>query len=434
MSRGFPDGNMKRRTWIWVGGGVALVVAIPLCVKVYHGRQEEAAYREQLRFARAEGLPTNAAEFVALIPTAKPSENAAPLYRRLQVAVKTPPGFVTVDFAKLDRALIFDPSAKTVAEVKKQLAFYKPRLDLVDLAVQRGRCWFDRRWQGAATLFPEYAYMNTAAKLVAMRGSLAAHEGRVADAIEDAARVGRMAFHVGEEPHANSRLVRESIYKIGLRNLAYWAFVHRGERAYGDALARTVEGFPWPDLKDEHRRDLYDVLSLVELCSTSEGRDALGLREEDVPKGAEQIFSFLLSRSKSRIKMVEAVRASWAALDRPSEERGPLLAAAKGDLYKALLAFPTAAKVYELLHGGSMGDPPDREVAWVARHQQDEALARALQGPKIPRTLTTHDLRSPFDGKPLAYEFDGKQIRITVSGSEEAGGPKTLKVPPDGVR
>jgi|GEM_PF-4731312 len=43
---------------------------------------EEAAFQGQLRLARAEGIPTDWEEFKATIPTAKPSENAAPLYRQ----------------------------------------------------------------------------------------------------------------------------------------------------------------------------------------------------------------------------------------------------------------------------------------------------------------------------------------------------------------
>lgn len=418
-----------RRVSIGLAAGAVAVAAIFWGVHEARARQEADAYLEQLRLARDEGLPATASEYAAFIAPAADAENAAPYYRRLQTAAAIP---ADVDLGELDRTLCFHPSPETAAEARARLAKFRARLDLVDAASQRPRCWFNRRWEGEATLFRELPDMKSAARLLALRGSLAASEGRVADALADTQRVFQVARHAGEEPHMIAALVRESIYSIGLRDLAAWAFKHRDRPEYVEALKSAVQHFPRFDLKSEHRADLYNVLSTIELCATPEGRARLGLAEEDVAKGAERIFPVLLSQSKSRIEIVKAVRAAWAALDRPARERPALLDKARSDLFSGLLAFPTAAKIYEMLSVG--GSQPDRETVWEARHQQDLALAQALETRPIPRTLDTRDLPSPFDGRPLIYVYDGNQIRITVSGWSEGGGPKPLALPPDAIR
>lgn len=408
------------------------MAALPLGVKLISDRRDEAAYQEQLRFARAEGQPTEGSEYVAYIRTAKPEENAAPLYARYAASVLSERGPRAPDFDALDNALTFDPSAQNLDAARRELVAYRSQLELIDQATRLPRCWFDRDWVGMATLFPEYARMKSAARVAALRGSVAAHEGRVSEAIADVRRVFAIATHAGEEPHMIARLVQEAIYGIGLKHLAAWAFVHRDRPEYAKALQAAVDAFPKPQPKEEHRGDLYDVLSMIELCSTPEGRSDLGLKEDDLPQGPERFFSLLLSKSKARIRIVSAARAKYAALDLPVAERSAAIAAATDEMGRALLAFPTAARILDLLSsGGAAFAQADRQEYWTAKRQMDIALARALQGPAIPKTMDTQDLKSPFDGKPLTYRFDGKQITIEVSDSGAAGGPEALKFPKD---
>ncbi len=415
---------MRRRTWLWLGVGFALVVATPWAVISYRSRLEAAEYREQLRLARAEGLPTTAEEYIAYVPTAKPEENAAPIYRKLRALTVG-----SEEVSKLDASLTFHPTMQDEAAARATLERLKPWLGLADQATRLPRCWFDREWRGSATLFPEYARMKDAARLLGLRGTLAAAHGDSLAALQDARRILMIAKHAGEEPHAIARLVRESIYLIGLRHLAGWAYSHRGAPAYRSALEQAVEEFPKPNLNDEDRAALYEVLSVIELCSTQEGQAELGLKPDDISK-AENLFGILLSRSKSRINIVKAARAAWAALDRPSKERAVLLTAARQDLYQALLAFPTAARVYEMLtSGGDVDWRATREEMWTAQQQQYIALSRALGGPKTPKAIRTDDLLSPFDGKPLTYRLEDGQIVIQVSGYE--GSRLLLKMPSD---
>lgn len=422
---------MKRRIWLLIGLGVPVSLLIAFfVVRKANADRDEAAFQAQLRLAREEGLSTTWQEFAATIPTAAPSENAAPLYRTLRQIKRNRTD--KRDLNAIDLQLIFHPGATTRSDAATLLAAYRDELGVADKAVLLPKCWFDRDWsQGLAVLMPEFADMKQVARAVALRGSLAADRGNVDAAIADARRVFAIARHAGQETTQISHLVGEAIYLIGVRDLAFWSLVHRDRPAYREALEKALDDIPQPDVRVENRSDLFCVLSVIDLCATPEGRKELGLREEDIGAG-EKIFPLLISRSQARIRIVKAERSYWAALSRPRAERASLISDARMDLNMALLAFPTAATVYSALNSGADDGATDREAAWQARKLQYVALLRALRDPKTtPRKIKTSDLLSPFDGKPLTYTFDGAQIVISVSGYANDSGPAQLKVPPD---
>lgn len=92
-----------------------------------------------------------------------------------------------------------------------------------------------------------------------------------------------------------------------------------------------------------------------------------------------------------------------------------------------MMAFPTASMMLFML----VDDPKNlgqRELNWEANLQRWRGLVRALEGPRPPVKIKVDDLLSPFDGKPLEYRFDGKQMKLTVSGDT-----RSLSFPPDSV-
>lgn len=410
---------MKQRKWVWIAVGVAVVVSIPFVWHRIRDARDAAALNEQLKLARAEGMATTAAEYRAGIPSAKPEENAAPLYRKLR-------GGNQPNWSKLISDVVLRGDAASLRAAKDALAEREDNLKLAEQAAKFPRCWFDRPWEdGVAVLFPEYAQMKNVAKALALRGTVAAWERRPDDALADAGRIFTIAAHAGEEPHPIAHLVRESIQAIGIRALAEWGLHVRSEKRYAIALGRAAASMTAPDLKSEVRGELYNVLSLVELCQTPEGRAKLGLREDEVAP-VEGLMSVLLPPGQAKVAIVKAERAYWAALDAPRPERGERMKAAYFEVLKGLVAFPTAAKVYTAL--GSEDDPmAERLEGFRSRQMQYIALARALQA-GVPKTLDTRDLLSPYDGKPLKYRFDGHQIQI------EASGVSPVKIPPDPPR
>src|SRR5437588_9531535 len=75
--------HVIRRWWFWALSIVVLTACLTLAVSIDTARAEETELKVQLSLARAEGIPTNAAGFEAVIPKAAPPENAALLYKRL---------------------------------------------------------------------------------------------------------------------------------------------------------------------------------------------------------------------------------------------------------------------------------------------------------------------------------------------------------------
>lgn len=394
-------------------------IGIPVSCQRINAWRFEVEFKKELSLARKAGLATTWAEYQAAIPTALPAENAAPFYRQLKD--KREP---KVDPLALANELTFFPNPNRLQLAREVLQDNRDSLELVDQAAMLPRCWFDRNWEhGPATMLPEYATIKRAARLVALRGALAAHENRVDDALEDATKLYQIAEHVGEEPHLIARLSSESTYAMGMKLVAAWSIVARNEPRFAKALSQAVGGFPKPRLKDEHRGDLMDVLYMIDLCSTPKGREELGLKPEDVSP-FEPWVPLLLSQRKSKIEIVRAARDYWAALDAPVVQRSRLEAASERML-KGLFAFPTAAMIYGKL---GFGEHPtvDRIAEAAGRRQQMTALARALSKNPIPTKVNTADLPSPFDGRPLRYSFDGTQITLEVSGAQYP-----LKLPTD---
>ncbi len=268
--------------------------------------------------------------------------------------------------------------------------------------------------------------MKGAARLVSLRGSIAAVEGRTKDALADAERVLTIARHSGEEGHAISRMVAESITTIAMNDLATWASMHREEPAYRMALSEALKTLPQPDLRREHASDLFMLLSVIELLKSERGRTDLGLKQDDTSP-YEPYMPFLVNQTAAKSEIVQAARLHWAEIAKPSPDTAVLrVAARKRD--QALQAFPTVADLYGIFN--SSGGASLRHESWVARRQVYTAALRALEGKAPPKAIKTDDLLSPFDGTPLTYKFDGKKISLAASGWQDGHNAHVVTIPP----
>lgn len=416
----------KKKVLLFVLGSAIAVAAVPVVGFYLKARRDEDAFQEQLRLARSEGLPTTAKEFAATIEPAKPEENAAPLYRRLKGKLRD-----SSDAYGMSIRFAHRPDAQLMAESKRYLARHQDVIETVEAAAKLPKCWFDRDWtDGMAVLLPEFADMKGAARIVMLRACIAAEERRVDDAIRDTRLVRKIAHHARQEPTAIAQLVSESIDLYAMRRLADWSFHFRDPR-YAKELGAVIAARPEPDPKKESRDNLFGILTLVELSQSAEGREKLGLREEDMPKEIERVFSLILDKGKAKADLVRWQRAWWKAIDAPKPERLAKMDEATHETYKALLAFPVAARLLEALSSGPVPVAYRREQ-WRANQIRYQAALRALSSPAIPKSIRTDDLLSPFDGKPVSYRFDGKQIVIEVSIPEDLEiNAAPLKIPPD---
>jgi hypothetical protein len=416
---------VKNKRGPWVLGISAILLVIPVCILIFKLFESSDDLDEQLRLARADGIPTNAAEFSALIQKAEPSVNAASHYRNFaSYRIRNDESHA------LASDLPFDSSAANMAKAESHLTKSKKALAIADEAVKLPRCWFDRNWnEGIAVLLPEFSEMRLAAYLLALRGSVAASKGDHTAAIENARKIFVISKHAGEEPHGIGAMVRESIEGIGIRSLAYWSFANRDQQKYSVAMKKAIDEMQPPNLKRENAGELWSVLSTIELTSTKQGLKVLGIKEEDGPNVSERIVAFFKSKNSAKAAIVKSQRTYWKALGSPQTSQVGLIESAVTKQNEAMIAFPFALKVYGII-GSDSTQVSNRISNWEAKRQQFIALWRALKDKEIPNSIETSDLLSPFDGKPVNYKFDGKQITIQVSGYERIGESKGIKVPP----
>lgn len=404
---------MKRKVGLWVVGiGVLLSgVVVLLCLRV--AARDRRDLQEQLRLAKADGLPTDAAEFAATIKPAAPAENAASLYRSLARFRES------VDYPRsIQEELFTHPCPTSLAAAIGRIERDKEFLSVVDKAAAKPRCWFDRNWSdGVAVLMPEFADMKKGALEVGLRGSVAAAEGRVKDALADANEMLAISKHAGEEDTEISALVEQAIYVIAMRELAMWSFQHRDRPEYCRALRSALKSFPKPNVLVEKRGVLLEVLSAIDLTATHQGRAKLGLGDHE-DSAASALLAFFISKARARVDIVKAERDYWNALKLPRNERTPKLADAEARLYRGLLAFPTAGRTYEMLTSGQNDsgedDISEREDQWRAEEVEYTALGRALSSRAIPSSIKTSDLINPWTGGELHYDFDGRRIQISL--------------------
>jgi hypothetical protein len=237
-----------------------------------------------------------------------------------------------------------------------------------------------------------------------------------------------MSQHLKEDPLQISQMLSRGIYVATLNQLACWSFAYRDQPAYLKELKAALKGLSLPDLKAEHRLDLIDALSAIDLCSSEEGQKKLGLRKEDISKG-ENLIPLLQPQAVGRIKVVQGMREYWAALGGPLTGMDARASKAEFHFYQGLISFPTAANVYETFKDSGRGVTYDLNQV-ITRKVAYQALLRALSSKKIPKTIKTNDLLGPWDGKPIRYKSDGKKIEITVSADKGNGGSFVLSIPP----
>lgn len=414
----------KLQKWQWAVLALVVLVGGPLVYVGLNKMREEREFQAALDAARKEGLVITAAEFTATIPTAKPEENAAEFYRAIAWR------FHKDDLAKPVRALLDAPTASAQAEAEALLSKHAEALQLIEQALSRPKCWFDRDWSlGPATSMPELAMMKSSGQLLRVRRALALSRGQHSDAIADAERVVKIASHVQQETPGLATLTAVAIHTSSLELLAHGAHRHRDVPGYRQALAKHIEAMPKRNLKQELRGILFYALTVIELCNTQSGLDKLELTDEDFPKGLE-LMKLLIPPHRGRMMFVQAARDYYAALDLPEDQQTIKIDEALSEFWQGMLAFPKAAHVLEMFSEG----PLDSEMIQRsehnlnARHTLYRALARALEPREPPTSIKTDDLLSPR-GTPVKYRLQKGQMIVEVEGPAAGDDPLVLKVP-----
>ncbi|MDR3687972.1 MAG: hypothetical protein P4L46_01245 [Fimbriimonas sp.] len=418
---------MKR---IWIFGlaclGVAIIVGVLWMQRA--SSSDRADLERELAIASKEGLPVTWQEYASTIKPAKPTENAAPIYRKIGPLVNS-----KIDLSTVLADVNLRPSASTRKVVESTLRTEHRTVDLIDQAAAKPRCWFDRDWsKGLAVLMPEYARIKGGIRLVLLRGAMKASEGEDVAAVQDAREVIAVARHVGEEDTAIAALVQLSIYALATHQLAIWAYEHPSNPVYRKALIECATTWPKTDLHRIHRSDMIEIREVLRLSTTKEGRRELGLHEEDVPF-TERFIPIVVSRPKADIVIAREMRRIWEAYGEAPSERIRKADESWQRMLPALAAYPVGADIYlklsdqdETGHSSAMFD-----LLQESRRLSYLAFARALGGQRIPKAVKLDDLKSPFTSHPLEYAFDGRQVTITVDCHDPKIDVRPLKVPSD---
>lgn len=371
-------------------------------------RSEESEIYEQLRLARSEGIPTTPEEYVATIPAVKLEENAAVEYKQLDKMIKEIQQVPT----NLARDLIYKPTPEVITKAKTFLASNSKVLELIDRAAKKPNCWFDRPWLTELIVdHPELIAVLRTARLVLLRGQIAAAEGRPEELILAAREVIRIAEHVMQEPDSMPQLVGDSLRVSVVHGIAKCLAMHPESQILRDELNKLTKSKHKFNMEMATRHDLVFVKQVWDNIATPEGRKRLRLTAEDEidDKVASTALSLMGSGLASAIK---ANRRMHASLKLPPEQMKAEMKASSDDAFAAVLTRPIALKV--LVSVGNMYTYDPWQMA-ESRRVINVALARALSRYPFPTQIDTSDLLGPEDFKPVKYTFDGKTMKFSVT-------------------
>ena len=226
--------------------------------------------------AEARAMRVEAAEMMqaALPPAPVDAENAARLHLQAGAAIAAAPDLTAAD-GPLDDPQ-FDIANPAVGDL---LSRHAALVDTIRRAADMPGCRFARDWARPSIemLLPEMQAMRTEARILALAARRGSFEGRPAEAVADAVRLGSLGRQAGSEPILVSSLVGLAIDGEALSVVA-------------DVLPRLGPGDA-ALLDDPGLRDL--VSAVPSIVRAVNGEEAFGLAVfADFADGREDIHAF----------------------------------------------------------------------------------------------------------------------------------------------
>ena len=226
--------------------------------------------------AEARAMRVEAAEMMqaALPPAPVDAENAARLHLQAGAAIAAAPDLTAAD-GPLDDPQ-FDIANPAVGDL---LSRHAALVDTIRRAADMPGCRFARDWARPSIemLLPEMQAMRTEARILALAARRGSFEGRPAEAVADAVRLGSLGRQAGSEPILVSSLVGLAIDGEALSVVA-------------DVLPRLGPGDA-ALLDDPGLRDL--VGAVPSIVRAVNGEEAFGLAVfADFADGREDIHAF----------------------------------------------------------------------------------------------------------------------------------------------
>lgn len=245
-----------RRKWLWlllpalilVGAGVwfgfRFVTRLAEYPRVADTLPAElsAARREKLPLAPADLRPS---------PPVPASQNAAPLYRRIDAAFRAKQSLADADGATAGAFLRPGGQAVNETKVRAALARWEPQMREAEQAAGRTGCDFARHWeQGPSLLLPEFASMRLLARFLAARAILEAEGGRPDAALHTIAVGAKVGRHMSADPLAIALLMHLAVQAIMDRSFIRVVVMNKDRPGILRLAADTNRAFgPPPNLR-----------------------------------------------------------------------------------------------------------------------------------------------------------------------------------------
>lgn len=400
--------------------GVVALFTPSLLSRMRADKNFEEEFQRQAKLARAEGIPLSASEIAAHIPVIPDTENAAPYYRQL-VGLK----FDSNRSVALSWQVNFRSSRPDIQSAEKFLASNTSILEPVERATLLPHCNFNRDWnEGYAILNREYAPIKSAAKMLLLRGAVAAAKNNSQLAILELRRTLQMSRHLSEEPSEISCLMGRAIRNLALTQLCYWAYRYRHVPEYPQELRSEIVRWSEPSFRWMHLTDATFDLQMLDWSKTPQGRKMIGIREDQIPAGAEAML-LLQSEAEGRLRVLEGERLCWKSYGAPKSEMDKLFDEGRGKIARGVLSFPAAQILTQF------PDTPPSHIWGSTDKMTYQIVLQALETSQIPHRMDTSRFVSPLDNKPVRYKFDGKQMTIDfgkVADDDDRG--RIFRLPP----
>jgi hypothetical protein len=379
--------------------------------------------------ARREGIPLTPQEFQR--PSPPPEQDAAPIYEQLTRLLKEKPLDEKLELSAERLGSRYQYGTEDVAAARKLLADRQDVMALVHQATDRPQCVFQRDWLRAPSLlFPEFAPMRAAARLLKVESYLLALDGRCAEAVANQTRGFHLAAHAAADGTLIANLAAlacEAITLQGMEDILYLAGPNAAAaemvRAAVDAnrpeysLRRVLEGEMMFQAADMKLIRHYGPRTLFTMSGESQAKAREMVKPLEQSRMGRRLWKLLTDASEA--DMLRRMRRALAIVQRPYPERkrlaqqwddsiadrstgvagifGAMLLPALSQSGPKVLTIQSLEKVVmasaeALAYRAKHGDWPDRLEQFLLYPPIDPFTGRPLKYHRIPDGFVVYSL------------------------------------------
>ncbi|MCW5941299.1 MAG: hypothetical protein KIS66_03650 [Fimbriimonadaceae bacterium] len=427
-----------------IGCGIFVLVPLLLLfgVRAYLSRDLRAAageYDQAVAAATKAGLALKIED--ALPKPVPEAENASREYRAL-VAYDNENRKALADALKVLADLAGPGKNVPTTELRTALRKAGPFLAIARRAANKPYCVFERDWSKPyAVMFPEYAVMKQAGRVLIASGWLAVREGRVSDGLTDLGLAMKVSRHAATEPTIISLLVGSALEAMVLSAATQMAAERPALASNQEFRTFVGQPRPLPDLKNAFAGELAFALSIdmgdaeISKMLTGGGPDD-GAPSVDRPTG-DQMMRYVADPGTLNRAMQTRALQFWTAASAALEGSDPLT------VYRAIsdlsaeygrreargdnLSYRLLGILLPSLEGVAAQPVTMQAQRKLAGLYLDVLAFRSANGgwPLDLSKLRTN-ATDPWSGRPLIYKVtaDGFDLySVGPNQADDAGGP-----------